>query len=91
MIGYVELSRSKLPMSLYVPAGTPPLISSALARIERRLPYAGEVIVRQGQRVEPEEVVARAWSEIAHYDVPRPIPRMTYADAMARTGIANKG
>jgi hypothetical protein len=48
-------------MSLYVPAGTPPLISSALARIERRLPYAGEVIVRQGQRVEPEEVVARAF------------------------------
>ena len=35
MIEYVELSRSKLPMSLYVPAGTPPLISSALARIER--------------------------------------------------------
>jgi hypothetical protein len=48
-------------MSLYVPAGTPPLISSALARIERRLPYAGEVLVRQGQRVEPEEVVARAF------------------------------
>src|SRR5205085_10290088 len=48
-------------MSLYVPVGTPPLISSALARIERRLPYAGEVIVRQGQRVEPEEVVARAF------------------------------
>ena len=39
-------------MSLYVPAGTPPLINSALARIERRLPYAGEVIVRQGQRVD---------------------------------------
>ncbi|MEO7909643.1 MAG: hypothetical protein ABIV47_08350 [Roseiflexaceae bacterium] len=48
-------------MSLYVPAGTPPLISNALARIERRLPYAGEVIVRQGQRVEPEEIVARAF------------------------------
>ena len=48
-------------MSLYVPTGTPPLIGSALARIERRLPYAGEVIVRQGQRVEPEEVVARAF------------------------------
>jgi hypothetical protein len=48
-------------MSLYVPAGTPPLISNALARIDRRLPYAGEVLVRQGQRVEPEEVVARAF------------------------------
>jgi hypothetical protein len=51
----------KLSMSLYVPTGTPPLISSALARIERRLPYAGEVLVRQGQRVEQEEVVARAF------------------------------
>jgi hypothetical protein len=48
-------------MSLYVPTGTPPLIGSALARIERRLPSAGEVLVRMGQRVEPEEVVARAY------------------------------
>jgi hypothetical protein len=48
-------------MSLYVPTGTPPLINSAVARIERRLPSAGEVLVRQGQRVEPEEVVAKAF------------------------------
>jgi hypothetical protein len=48
-------------MSLYVPTGTPPLITSALARIERRLPSAGEIIVRQGQRVEPEEVIGRAY------------------------------
>jgi aspartyl-tRNA synthetase len=33
-----------------------------------------------------EEVVARAWRALASYDVPRPIPRMTYADAMARYG-----
>src|SRR5262245_21741067 len=48
-------------MSLYVPAGTPPLINSAMARIERRLPNPGEILVRMGQRVEPEEVVARAY------------------------------
>jgi hypothetical protein len=48
-------------MSLYVPTGTPPLITGAVARIERRLPSAGEVLVRQGQRVEPEEVVAKAF------------------------------
>jgi hypothetical protein len=55
-------ARAEKPrMSLYVPTGTPPLISSALARIERRLPSAGEVLVRQGQRVEPEEVVAKAY------------------------------
>jgi hypothetical protein len=48
-------------MSLYVPTGTPPLIASAMARIERRLPNPGDVLVRAGQRVEPEEVVARAY------------------------------
>lgn len=48
-------------MSLYVPTGTPPLLSAAVARVERRLPSAGEVLVRQGQRVETEEVVAKAF------------------------------
>src|SRR2546421_9816503 len=48
-------------MSLFVPTGTPPLIVSAMARIERRLPQPGEVLVRAGQRVEPEEVIARAY------------------------------
>jgi aspartyl-tRNA synthetase len=33
-----------------------------------------------------EDVVTRLWAEIAGYQVPRPIPRMTYADAMARFG-----
>src|SRR5215831_6849700 len=33
-----------------------------------------------------EDVVARLWGEIAGYQVPRPIPQMTYADAMARFG-----
>ena len=33
-----------------------------------------------------EEVVARVWRELAGYEVPLPIPRMTYADAMARFG-----
>jgi hypothetical protein len=33
----------------------------ALARIERRLPHPGEVVVRVGQRVEPDDVVARAF------------------------------
>lgn len=47
-------------MSVYTPQGTPPVIASALARIERTLPQAGEVLVRIGQRVEPEDIVARA-------------------------------
>jgi aspartyl-tRNA synthetase len=33
-----------------------------------------------------ENLVGRLWAEIAGYQVPRPIPRMTYADAMARFG-----
>jgi hypothetical protein len=32
-----------------------------MARIERRLPHPGEVLVRVGQRVEPDEIVARAY------------------------------
>lgn len=47
-------------MSLYIPEGTPPAVPSAMARIERRLPHPGEILVRQGGRVEPEDIVAKA-------------------------------
>ena len=30
--------------------------------------------------------MARLWSELAGYQVPTPLPRMTYAEAMARYG-----
>ncbi|MDQ1682685.1 MAG: aspartyl-tRNA synthetase, partial [Frankiaceae bacterium] len=33
-----------------------------------------------------EAVVSAAWRDLAGYEVPLPIPRMTYADAMARYG-----
>ena len=33
-----------------------------------------------------EAVVAALWSELAGYEIPRPIPRLTYAEAMARYG-----
>jgi aspartyl-tRNA synthetase len=33
-----------------------------------------------------EDVVSRLWAEIAGFEVQRPIPHMTYADAMARYG-----
>jgi aspartyl-tRNA synthetase len=33
-----------------------------------------------------ENLVQRLWTEIAGYQVPRPIPRLSYADAMARFG-----
>jgi aspartyl-tRNA synthetase len=33
-----------------------------------------------------EDVLATLWREIAGYDIPRPLPRMTYAEAMARYG-----
>jgi aspartyl-tRNA synthetase len=33
-----------------------------------------------------EDVVARLWWDLTGYEVPRPLPRMTYADAMARYG-----
>lgn len=46
-------------MSLYIPEGIPPVVPNAMARIERRLPFPGEVLVRQGSRVEPEDIVAQ--------------------------------
>jgi aspartyl-tRNA synthetase len=33
-----------------------------------------------------EDVLATLWREIAGYDIPRPLPRMTYTEAMARYG-----
>ncbi|NJN67164.1 MAG: hypothetical protein HC884_10860 [Chloroflexaceae bacterium] len=48
-------------MSLYVPEGTPPIVPGAMARIERRLPHPGEVLVREGARVEPQDIIARAF------------------------------
>ncbi|AXI80710.1 aspartate--tRNA ligase [Peterkaempfera bronchialis] len=33
-----------------------------------------------------EQVVARVWKEVHGYDVPRPLPRISYADAMSRYG-----
>jgi aspartyl-tRNA synthetase len=33
-----------------------------------------------------EEIVAALWSELAGYEIPRPIPRLSYAEAMARYG-----
>ncbi|RRR76548.1 MAG: hypothetical protein EI684_02880 [Candidatus Viridilinea halotolerans] len=46
-------------MTFFNPEGIPPLVASTMVRIERRLPYPGEVLVRQGSRVEPEDIVAR--------------------------------
>lgn len=48
-------------MSLYNPEGTPPVMPNTVARIERRLPHPGEVLVRVGQRVEAEDIVAKAF------------------------------
>jgi aspartyl-tRNA synthetase len=33
-----------------------------------------------------EEIVGRLWGELAGYDIPRPIPRITWTDAMNRYG-----
>ncbi len=48
-------------MSLYIPEGTMSLVPQAMVRIERRLPHPGEILVRVGGRVEPEDVIARAY------------------------------
>jgi aspartyl-tRNA synthetase len=33
-----------------------------------------------------EEIIGKLWSELAGYDIPRPIPRITWTDAMNRYG-----
>jgi aspartyl-tRNA synthetase len=43
-------------------------------------------ITREDVIAVAEDLVARLWWEIAGYQVPRPIPRLSYADAMARFG-----
>jgi aspartyl-tRNA synthetase len=43
-------------------------------------------ITRQDVLDLAEDLVGRLWSEIVGYQVPRPIPRMSYADAMSRYG-----
>ena len=40
-----------------------------------------EDVIRVG-----EEIVSRLWREIVGYEIPRPLPRMTYADAMSKYG-----
>src|SRR3984885_2030308 len=43
-------------------------------------------VTRQDVITVAEDVVARLWSELAGYEVPTPLPRMTYAEALARYG-----
>jgi aspartyl-tRNA synthetase len=43
-------------------------------------------VTRQDVMDVAEDIVARLWSELAGYQVPLPLPRLTYADAMARYG-----
>ncbi len=52
------------PMSFLNPEGVPPLVASMMVRLERHLPHPGEVTVRQGSRVEPEDIVARTWQPL---------------------------
>jgi aspartyl-tRNA synthetase len=43
-------------------------------------------VTRQDVIEVAEDLLERLWAELAGYQIPRPIPRMTYADAMAKYG-----
>jgi aspartyl-tRNA synthetase len=43
-------------------------------------------VTRQDVIEVAEDLLERLWAELAGYQIPRPIPRMTYADAMAKFG-----
>ncbi len=47
-------------MTHYYPDGTAPVVTHTVARIERQLPVPGDVKVRVGSRVEPDDIVLRA-------------------------------
>lgn len=47
-------------MTHYYPDGAAPVVMHTVARIERQLPVEGEVLVRVGSRVEPDDIVLRA-------------------------------
>ena len=46
-------------MNRYNPAGSAPIVSGAIARIEQRLPQAGEILTRVGARVETGDLIGR--------------------------------
>ena len=56
-------------MSHYYPEGTPPVVMHTSARIERQLVVPGEILVRVGSRVEPDDVVIRAAYPLGPYVV----------------------
>src|SRR6202522_2249671 len=43
-------------------------------------------VTREDVLAVAEDIVATLWSQLADYALPRPLPRMTYADALARYG-----
>ncbi len=47
-------------LSLYYPTAQPAIAPSIVVRKERVLPIPGDIMVRQGARVEPDDIVARA-------------------------------
>jgi len=47
-------------VSLYYPTTQPTIAANIMVRKQRRLPVAGNILVRIGARVEPDDVVARA-------------------------------
>lgn len=59
--------RKRIFTMLYVPDGVPPLVASSVARLERCLPQPGDILVRQGGRVEPDDVIARGLSQPQPY------------------------
>jgi hypothetical protein len=46
-------------MPHHFPNGLPAVLPTTIARIERRLPAPGEIVVRMGSRVEPDDLIGR--------------------------------
>lgn len=91
-------------MSSHFPDGLPPVLAATVAQIHRRLPAQGDITVRVGSRVEPDDAIGQATTpqppifldvagalEIEPQDVPRRIKRKVGERVAAQQVLAKRG
>lgn len=91
-------------MPSHFPDGLPPVLPATVAQIHRRLPAQGDITVRVGSRVEPDDVIGQAsvpqspvfldvagLLEVEPQDVPRRIKRKVGERVAAQQVLAKRG
>ena len=91
-------------MSSHFPDGLPPVLPATVAQIRRRLPAHGDITVRAGSRVEPDDLIGQATVPqspvfldvagmlgIEPHDVPRRVKRKVGERIAAQHVLAKRG